>query len=98
MHLLLLVVMFLYDPAALSLNSLSDLGIVEYPRMSSASLAYLKSKFFLCAMQQSTWYARALKCHKRYVDSYGWADDDNAVMKGDCREVVDKGTPLKRPR
>jgi hypothetical protein len=38
------------------------------------------------------------KRHKRYVDSYGWADYDNAVMKGDCREVIDKGTPLKRQR
>jgi glucan phosphoethanolaminetransferase (alkaline phosphatase superfamily) len=36
------------------------------------------------------------KRHKRYVDSYGWADYDNAVMRGDCREVIDKGTPLKR--
>jgi hypothetical protein len=38
------------------------------------------------------------KLHKRYVDSYGWADYDNAVLKGDCREVIDKGTPLKRQR
>lgn len=36
------------------------------------------------------------KLHKRYVDSYGWADYDNATFKGDCREVIDKGTPLKR--
>jgi glucan phosphoethanolaminetransferase (alkaline phosphatase superfamily) len=41
---------------------------------------------------------RGFKRHKRYVDSYGWADYDNAVMKGDCREVIDKGTPLKRQR
>jgi glucan phosphoethanolaminetransferase (alkaline phosphatase superfamily) len=34
--------------------------------------------------------------HKRYVDSYGWADYDNARFKGDCREVIDKGTPLPR--
>jgi glucan phosphoethanolaminetransferase (alkaline phosphatase superfamily) len=39
---------------------------------------------------------RAFKQHKRYVDSYGWTNYDNAVMKGDCREVIDKGTPLKR--
>lgn len=32
--------------------------------------------------------------HKRYVDSYGWTDYDNATFKGDCREVIDKGTPL----
>jgi hypothetical protein len=34
--------------------------------------------------------------HKRYVDSYGWADYDNAAMKGDCREVIAKGKPLPR--
>lgn len=34
--------------------------------------------------------------HKRYVDSYGWTDYDNAIFKGDCREVIDKGTPLPR--
>ena len=36
------------------------------------------------------------KQHKRYVDSYGWADYDNAVMKGDCREVIGREKPLKR--
>jgi glucan phosphoethanolaminetransferase (alkaline phosphatase superfamily) len=36
--------------------------------------------------------------HKRYVDSYGWTDYDNAVMKGDCREVIAKGKPLPRER
>jgi hypothetical protein len=44
MHLLLLILCF-YDPAALSLNSPPDLGIVECPRMSRASLAYIKSNF-----------------------------------------------------
>ncbi|MFC5512991.1 phosphoethanolamine transferase [Massilia jejuensis] len=38
----------------------------------------------------------SLARHKRYVDSYGWADYDNARIKGDCREVIDKGTPLPR--
>jgi hypothetical protein len=38
------------------------------------------------------------KPHKRYVDSYGWTDYDNAVMKGDCREVIAKGKPLPRER
>jgi glucan phosphoethanolaminetransferase (alkaline phosphatase superfamily) len=38
------------------------------------------------------------RTHKRYVDSYGWADYDNATLKGDCREVIDKGTPLKREK
>jgi glucan phosphoethanolaminetransferase (alkaline phosphatase superfamily) len=37
---------------------------------------------------------RKFKQHKRYVDSYGWTDYDNAVFKGDCREVIDRGTPL----
>jgi glucan phosphoethanolaminetransferase (alkaline phosphatase superfamily) len=36
------------------------------------------------------------KTHKRYVDSYGWSDYDNSTFKGDCREVIDKGTPLPR--
>lgn len=40
----------------------------------------------------------AFKPHKRYVDSYGWSDYDNATFKGDCREVMDKGTPLKREK
>ncbi len=38
------------------------------------------------------------KLHPRYVDSYGWANYDNATFKGDCREVIDKGTPLKREK
>lgn len=41
---------------------------------------------------------KAFKEHKRYVDSYGWANYDNATFKGDCREVMDKGTPLKREK
>lgn len=40
----------------------------------------------------------ALAFHPRYVDSYGWANYDNADMKGDCREVIDKGKPLPRTR
>ncbi|WP_426106900.1 phosphoethanolamine transferase [Massilia sp. TSP1-1-2] len=38
------------------------------------------------------------KLHPRYVDSYGWAHYDNATFKGDCREVIDKGTPLEREK
>ncbi|WP_409268644.1 phosphoethanolamine transferase [Massilia sp. BHUDP2] len=38
----------------------------------------------------------AFKRHKRYVDSYGWTDYDDATMRGDCREVIAKGKPLKR--
>lgn len=36
--------------------------------------------------------------HTRYVDSYGWTDYDHATLRGDCREVIDKGTPLARQR
>ncbi|MDB5838192.1 MAG: phosphoethanolamine transferase [Herminiimonas sp.] len=43
-------------------------------------------------------FSSRLKPHKRYVDSYGWADYDNAVMTGDCREVIDKGKPLVREK
>jgi len=39
-----------------------------------------------------------LKRHKRYVDSYGWSDYDNATFKGDCREVIDKGHPLPQEK
>lgn len=35
-----------------------------------------------------------LKPHTRYVDSYGWSNYDNSTFKGDCREVMDKKTPL----
>jgi glucan phosphoethanolaminetransferase (alkaline phosphatase superfamily) len=38
----------------------------------------------------------ALKRHKRYVDSWGWTDYDDATMKGDCREVIANGKPLPR--
>ena len=37
---------------------------------------------------------KQLKPHTRYVDSYGWTNYDDATMKGDCREVMDKKTPL----
>jgi glucan phosphoethanolaminetransferase (alkaline phosphatase superfamily) len=36
------------------------------------------------------------KQHKRYVDSYGWTDYDNATIKGECHEVIAKGKPLPR--
>jgi glucan phosphoethanolaminetransferase (alkaline phosphatase superfamily) len=36
------------------------------------------------------------KQHKRYVDSYGWTDYDNATLKGDCHEVIAKGKPLSQ--
>jgi hypothetical protein len=34
--------------------------------------------------------------HKRYVDSYGWTDYDDATMRGDRREVIANGKPLRR--
>jgi glucan phosphoethanolaminetransferase (alkaline phosphatase superfamily) len=39
---------------------------------------------------------KQFKQHKRYVDSYGWTNYDNATIKGDCREVIDKDKPLKQ--
>lgn len=39
-----------------------------------------------------------LKAHKRYVDSYGWSNYDNASFRGDCREVIDQGKPLKQEK
>jgi glucan phosphoethanolaminetransferase (alkaline phosphatase superfamily) len=41
---------------------------------------------------------RKFKQHKRYVDSYGWTDYDNAIFKGDCREVIDRGKPLAQEK
>jgi glucan phosphoethanolaminetransferase (alkaline phosphatase superfamily) len=41
---------------------------------------------------------KQFKQHKRYVDSYGWSNYDNASFKGDCREVMDKGKPLKQEK
>ncbi|MES2743305.1 MAG: phosphoethanolamine transferase [Pseudomonadota bacterium] len=38
------------------------------------------------------------KQHKRYVDSYGWTNYDNAIIKGDCREVIDKAKPLAQDK
>jgi glucan phosphoethanolaminetransferase (alkaline phosphatase superfamily) len=38
------------------------------------------------------------KQHKRYVDSYGWTNYDNATIKGDCHEVIDKDKPLKQEK
>ncbi|MFZ6746448.1 phosphoethanolamine transferase [Undibacterium sp. JH2W] len=38
--------------------------------------------------------SKQLKAHTRYVDSYGWTNYDNATLKGDCREIMDKKTPL----
>lgn len=39
-------------------------------------------------------FSRRFKHHTRYVDSYGWTNFDHATLKGECREVIDKGKPL----
>ncbi|MGN6388935.1 MAG: phosphoethanolamine transferase [Burkholderiaceae bacterium] len=39
-------------------------------------------------------FSDAFRPHKRYVDSYGWTDYDNATLRGDCHEVIDRGKPL----
>ena len=59
-------------------HSLLDMADVHYP---TERLEY-------------SFLSRYFKQHKRYVDSYGWTDYDNATFKGDCREVIDNGTPL----
>ncbi|MBI1889712.1 MAG: phosphoethanolamine transferase [Burkholderiales bacterium] len=63
-------------------HSLVDLADIRY---SSEQLewSFLSKKF---------------KQHKRYVDSYGWTDYDNATLKGDCKEVIDKGKPLPQEK
>ena len=61
-------------------HSLLDLADIRYPD------------------QRLDWsiFSEQWRPHTRYVDSYGWSDYDNASFKGDCREVIDKGTPLPR--
>jgi glucan phosphoethanolaminetransferase (alkaline phosphatase superfamily) len=61
-------------------HTLLDLGDVRYP---DERLAW-------------SFVNAAFKQHKRYVDSYGWTDYDNATIKGDCHEVIAKGKPLPR--
>jgi glucan phosphoethanolaminetransferase (alkaline phosphatase superfamily) len=61
-------------------HTLLDLGGVRYPD------EHLDWSFVNAAFKQ----------HKRYVDSYGWTDYDNATIKGDCHEVIAKGKPLPR--
>jgi glucan phosphoethanolaminetransferase (alkaline phosphatase superfamily) len=61
-------------------HTLLDLGDIAYPE-ETPEWSFVNPGF---------------KQHKRYVDSYGWTDYDNASFKGDCREVIDKEKPLKR--
>lgn len=39
-------------------------------------------------------FSTRLRPQKRYVDSYGWSNYDDAVFKGDCREIIDRKSPL----
>ncbi|NEX62439.1 phosphoethanolamine transferase [Noviherbaspirillum galbum] len=59
-------------------HSLLDMAAIQYPG-EQPEWSFFNAKF---------------KTHKRYVDSYGWSNYDNATFKGDCREVIDKGKPL----
>lgn len=43
-------------------------------------------------------FSPQFRLHKRYVDSYGWSNYDNATFKGDCREVIDNGKPLAQDK
>jgi glucan phosphoethanolaminetransferase (alkaline phosphatase superfamily) len=61
-------------------HTLLDLGDIEYAD-EKLEWSFLNQQF---------------KQHKRYVDSYGWSNYDNADFKGDCREVMDKGKPIKQ--
>jgi glucan phosphoethanolaminetransferase (alkaline phosphatase superfamily) len=63
-------------------HTLLDLGDLRYPGEQ------------LARSFASPAYAR----HIRYVDSYGWSNYDNSTLKGDCREVIDKGKPLARTK
>lgn len=45
-----------------------------------------------------SFFSPQFRPHKRYVDSYGWSNYDNATFKGDCREVIDNGKPLSQEK
>jgi glucan phosphoethanolaminetransferase (alkaline phosphatase superfamily) len=61
-------------------HTLLDIGAVRYPD-ERLDWSFVNPRF---------------KQHTRYVDSYGWTDYDNAVIKGPCHEVIAKGKPLSR--
>lgn len=63
-------------------HTLLDMGDIAYPD-ERLERSFLSKKF---------------KHHKRYVDSFGWTNYDNAIIKGDCREVIDKGKPLAQEK
>lgn len=45
-----------------------------------------------------SFFSPQFRLHKRYVDSYGWSNYDNATFRGDCREVIDNGKPLSQEK
>lgn len=55
-------------------HTLLDLGDIRYPE-DRLEWSFVNQGF---------------KLHRRFVDSYGWTNYDNAVIKGDCSEVVEK--------
>lgn len=61
-------------------HTLLDMGDIRYPD-EHLDWSFVNAQF---------------KQHKRYVDSYGWTDYDNATIRGDCHEVIAKGKPLPR--
>ena len=63
-------------------HTLLDLGDIHYPG-ERLEWSFMNAQF---------------RQHKRYVDSYGWTNYDNATIKGDCHEVIDKGSPLKQDK
>lgn len=63
-------------------HTVLDMGDIRYPT-ERLDWSFLNPKF---------------KPHKRYVDSYGWTNYDHATFKGDCREVIDKGKPIKQDK
>lgn len=63
-------------------DTLLDLGDIDY-RTARPEWSFASSRF---------------KQHKRYVDSYGWTNYDNAIVKGDCREVIDRHHPLTQEK
>ena len=63
-------------------HTLLDIGDIRYPG-ERLEWSFVNKQF---------------KQHKRYVDSYGWTNYDDAIIRGDCREVIDKHTPMKQEK
>ncbi|MES2128834.1 MAG: phosphoethanolamine transferase [Pseudomonadota bacterium] len=63
-------------------HTLLDMGDIRYPN-DRLEWSFVNKQF---------------KQHKRYVDSFGWTNYDNATFKGDCREVIDKDKPIKQEK